>query len=1018
MKDELDFSMFEEELDKTESDDLDMSMFEGVEEDEQPLSTPSSQIDDTMGAGEAAVTGFGQGASFGLTPIVAGLTGAAGEVAEDAGDYLGLTDDAALRKEGFSVPDDNEGLQGLMDAYYDQRDRQKAQEAKSFEDQPVTHIASNIAGGITSMGATAPLTAGGGALAKILPKAESVKGLDWLQKAGVAAREGAKAGGLAGFGQGDAKLAEGEIGKAALETGGTAVGGAILGGGLSTGATVLGKAGKEIAKSPLGKNIGLGWKSAWKNINISDDAQINDYVRNTSNYVRNAISKNFKGASKKQILEQADEIGIRVSAGESIDDIVREIQETGAFGSKSQKELTQFVQDLKSLDITNDPARQKLIDKVQEQAAKKLNKENLLGKQLSNRESGTELISEVADAPIGIEGNIAYIKDTVKGGWSKPKEIITQASAKEAQVPIKQYDLDSMKLSELDEIITKVGNKAYEGADDSTVPFAKTLYSKLRELSNDAFEGSSLPDKNKKLKALFDGLESLGIKPKDFFSKRETVQDAVEKKIVEKLKAAPLSGSDIDMQNFLKYLHRADSTLAKNIGKESKFASDIAKFITASEGEGSVSLKAAAGPVQKIFAKAGNLAGFGAREVSKTKTAIFDKIKSYTPETVQELTGELSQKFGQKATPYINQLTKAVNSPSQRKNALMYGIYQQPAFKKMLEGIGSFGLNEEKEDYVTKNDDGINDVSTDYIEPKKKEVGKEPSGTNIGRIIEEEEEELFTPNNQMDEIVSKMESEVKENKEFQKQPDGDFFGGINEAENASDSYLNPIDLEDFKKVVSTLEVGGVSHTGAVGKYQFTQGTTNDLNRRYGKRLDRRDPEDQEVLMDLLIEDNKKTLNNKGVPITNTSLYMAHNVGPDLTEILHNNKNKKSIEAIDDEDSLTWASNPAFYFKKEGRGDKLNLKEIEKMLDIIGYEHGAPVEKDFIVAELGRNGFTPMSTEETISKYNRMMIKAAQKVKNKEDLDKIINNATKGNLEGGNSQMDSILAGMRNNRERF
>jgi lysozyme len=655
------------------------------------------QEPEEMGAAEAALTGFGQGASFGLSPIVSGLMGAGIETAEDVADVLGLTTESELEEKGFDVPDDYEGLQGLVDAYYAARNAQKAQEEKAFEDRPLTTLAGNIAGGVISGGAATKAPA---ALGKILPKAQSVKGLSAAQKAGIAAREGGKAGLLAGFGAGEARLGEGEVLDTLQETAATGLGGAAVGTGLSLGGTGLKKGAELIAETPLAKNIKLGYDAALRGLNISDDKQITDFVRNTTADIRKQISQRFKGASKKALLEQADEIGIRVSAGEKIDDVINDIKETGAFGVKEQKELNRFVEDLRNLNLYDDVARDKLKKKLEQQAAVKLNKAERQGKMFRRREEFEDALEDIGEG-VEQEGSVLGIEDIVDRPYEQPTKILTQGVLKDQEVPLKQYDLDALKLSELDEIISKVGTRAYQGADDASVPYAKDLYAGLRKLSNDAMEDSSLPEKNKKLKALFDGLESLGIKPKDFFSKRETIQDAVEDTIQQKLTASPLSSSDNKMQNFLKYLRRADEQLADRIEGESKFASDISKFVRQSEGEGSVSLKAAAGPVQKIFAKLGNVVGAGVQSSKEMGKGAIEKLKSLTPEDVRILSSELSSQFGEKAAPYVNQLSKAVNAPGQRKTALLYGIYQQPAFREMLERAGRVVLGEESEEEET-----------------------------------------------------------------------------------------------------------------------------------------------------------------------------------------------------------------------------------------------------------------------------------------------------------------------------
>lgn len=602
-----------------------------LSEEDEILQEQSEAESNEMGVGEAALTGFGQGASFGLSPIVSGVIGAGQEVVDDIADLTGLSTDAQLEEQGFKVQDDYEGLDGLMQAYYDMRDKQRAQEEKAFEDQPLATIGGNIPGSIASTIATGGLAGAGktGQIAsKILPKVDKLKDATLATKIGVGVREGSKAGALSGFGQGEGKLLE-DPGEVLEETASTAVGGGVLGGVIPAAGAALRKGKDFVMQSPLAKNIGLGYKAGKEGIDIADDDQIVDYVSDITKDIRESISKNFKGSSKKQLLEQADEIGIRVNAGEAIEDVIEDIQQTGGFGKREQKELMGFVDDLKSL---------------------------------SDKGTTSELL--------------------------------------EGEVPLKSYDLDNLKLSETDEILQKIGPRAYpKGQEDSTVKYARDVYAKLRQLSNEAMESSTLPEKNKRLKSLFDGLESLGIKPKEFFSNQEIMKDEVEKKIQQKLTASPLSSSDVDMRNFLKYLGRADEELADEISGKSKFASDLSKFVRQSEGEGSVSLKAAAGPVQKILAKGGNVAGSvvkSSQDVAKDASKkVYDRMLKMTPDDAIQFGQEMTEYFGDKAQPYINQLVKAAGSGDQRRTALMYGIYQQPAFRKMLERMGREVIDEQ-----------------------------------------------------------------------------------------------------------------------------------------------------------------------------------------------------------------------------------------------------------------------------------------------------------------------------------
>lgn len=590
-----------------------------MELSEDELFAPPTEVEleepqdpNEMGVGEAALTGFGQGASFGLTPILSGVVGAGMEAAEDVGDALGVTTDAELEDQGFEVQDDFEGLQGLVDAYYSARDAQKRQEEQAFEDQPVASIGGNIAGGLTSMGGLAKLA--GTAAAKALPLAQNVKNLSTAQKAAVAAREGAKAGGLAGFGSGDAKLLEGEVAETLTETGATAAGGALLGGAIPVaGAAARGTA-SLAGKLPIGKSINVGFDAGKRGINILDDTQIKDFIRNTSDDVRQSISDKFKGASKKQLLEEADALGIKVDAGDSVDEVIESIN---------------------------------------------AGKDNILPSQ---------------------RGKV----DTL---------------LKDLQSISQRENISELSPTQTEEIKSVIGDIAFEGNESGPQKrFAEDLYFRLRDSVEEALGDSSLPERNKKLRSLFQGMERLGIKSKDFFSSDKRVQQEVTDKIQQKIQATPLSTSESKMQDFIGFLSEVDEDLAKAISKESDFVSDIAGFARQSDAEGSVSPKALLGTAQKLIALPGNLAGKGARKISEEKAKALKNLKDLTPEKVDTLTSSLRQQFGETAEPYINQLNKAFNAPGQRKNALLYGIYQQPAFREMLERTGRVMLDEEEQE--------------------------------------------------------------------------------------------------------------------------------------------------------------------------------------------------------------------------------------------------------------------------------------------------------------------------------
>lgn len=66
----------------------------------------------------------------------------------------------------------------------------------------------------------------------------------------------------------------------------------------------------------------------------------------------------------------------------------------------------------------------------------------------------------------------------------------------------------------------------------------------------------------------------------------------------------------------------------------------------------------------------------------ETKAANFTNSSS---EDIQKMTQALLNNYPQKAAPFINVLEKASEAPDNRRNALLFSLYQQPAFRKMLD---------------------------------------------------------------------------------------------------------------------------------------------------------------------------------------------------------------------------------------------------------------------------------------------------------------------------------------------
>ena len=181
----------------------------------------------------------------------------------------------------------------------------------------------------------------------------------------------------------------------------------------------------------------------------------------------------------------------------------------------------------------------------------------------------------------------------------------------------------------------------------------------------------------------------------------------------------------------------------------------------------------------------------------------------------------------------------------------------------------------------------------------------------------------------------------------------------------------------LKSAIAGLEKGpsNISHSGAMGRYQFTQGTTKALNKKYGTNLDRSNPDDQEKLMDLLIKDNKSLLGDLGED--DTALYIAHNIGAGATKKILNPSNASEL-GVDKLRSVLWKNNPAYFFKKVGReSDKLVGNEPNILVNTLKDNPEEGVE------ELRSKGFVPLTMREVADKYRRKVGQGKQQAWNLE-----------------------------------
>lgn len=680
------------------------SFFDEADVVEEPKSSIVQEMENEeagkMGAGEAALTGFGEGASMGLAPIVSGAVAAGGEVIEDIGDVLGLTTDSELRDQGFDIKDQEEGLSGLMKAYYEGRQGQKKQQEKAFEDQTAASLAGNIAGGITSLSGVGALAGGlskGGKAAqlaaKALPKAESLKGLSTARKAGIASREGLKAGGLAGFGSGDAKLLDEDqsilegAADIAQETAQTAIGGAALGG-LASGA--MSGAGKISSFIPGVKSASVGREIGKEGLELTEES-LGGATEDLAKSIRSKIGKIFKsqGLRKADALEYADEIGIRVNAGEEISEVVDDIVMKGATSIEDQAEKVKFVKSMQAIkgEITPEIEAMKNLDVKQAKQAIRL------------KEKGFEPVASGDELVPTKKGDLMVSRDTYVGPKDKEITKIADQLVKDPEVALKQFDLENISLSELDQVINEVNRHTGDltgPAQSEAQKRSRILAGRLRELSNEAIEGSGdLAESNLKLSRAFSALKRGGVKG-NVMSQSKMQADTQ----VDALKSMLSKESDASSgrQRFFEYLDEAQPGGFEGDKAKSELLRKGKTLQKLEDTESGGLLYAA----RRFAGEAGRLEGAVENKITQApkKIAEFAQKKLYGMDSdgINKLSEDFIAKHGDKAQSFAGPLQKAANSEGRTRTAIMYGLYQQPAFRKMLNAIGESVIGEDEID--------------------------------------------------------------------------------------------------------------------------------------------------------------------------------------------------------------------------------------------------------------------------------------------------------------------------------
>lgn len=671
----MDDSLFEDK--KFEQPEFDDSLFEDTP---APVETNSPD----MGRAEAAVTSFGQGASLGTTPIISGLVGAGANAVEQLGDVLGLTTDSQLEKQGFTIADKKTGLEGLMDSYYDSRQRQKDAQQTAHDTYPAQSIAMNIAGAIPTTIASGGAT---GALSKVLPQADKfTKATGLGTKVLAGAREGAKAGAFTGFGEGDAKLLEGELGDAAKETAGSAIGGALVGGAIPAAVGVTKGLAGVVSDLPIAKQIKTAYQGGKAGIKLDEDSAGNA-IKTYSEDLLSEIQSQFRkaGLSKANAMDYADEVGARVNAGEAFQDVVDDIVTRGASSSADLAEKQALLKTFNEL--RNGPAN-KMQDKLDLNLAK--SQQKMEAKGLTLLDSDTQA-GNVADYIPGTSNNKPltlatqnFQKIGEEGAEGKVVQKLIQQAGDELPININQYDLDNLSLRELQDVMGEINRHTGDlmsAPKTNAERTARGLAAQLKTLRDEALEnaGASSAD-NKSLSRTFSALERAGIDD-NVLTNNPIRKDAM----VDKLRNTVTAGNPIDRQRMFQYLEEASPEGYRGFKESANFLNDFNDMAKQVKPLNSTSTMGLLGSAKNIGLTGANKAGSLVQGLTKLTSA--------TPEKLSQIAQNFGMSSNKVAKEYASPLLKAAQADERQRSAILYGLYQQPAFREMYDSLGESAVD-------------------------------------------------------------------------------------------------------------------------------------------------------------------------------------------------------------------------------------------------------------------------------------------------------------------------------------
>jgi hypothetical protein len=567
---------------------------------------------------------------------------------------------------------------------------------------------------------------------KILRDAQRAKSV------ALASREGLKFGAISSVAMGDASLLEGDVAGTIKE----AVVGGTLGAAMGAGITGVGQVVKGvILKVPGIQNALDSFSFGVKGITLDNDVTNQKIATAAGKFAKELNTKLMSlGSGKKAILQKIDEAGIKINTR---DDLEKARRLVSSIDSKTeQADAAKFLNVLDDY-LGDGVATKKAMDRLEKDLIKSglrdpaAEAQHKLQKQaIVNAVKASEVPEEVAE---GIVEGIPTIAPGVGAAFRKTGEKIAAAPVVRPNPSKIQRTIDpgsgrevlssqDLTSGQIKAIVTDVPSSL--NAESLSTEQAARLQGLLKRYSSiakkdnlpaevteaatqasvaikDKLSGAAKEIKqpldavNKKLTSLLNVSEHLKLRK---MAKLETDKIGNQQKLATFISGTSDNNPLSDKSVIMKQLRKVDPELANSINTEIMELRRLHQLSQPMEHvPESASFRALVGTASSLVNKVSNAIGVvagapvrGAKAVAKSvskapsKVSMADKsldIIEASPETINSVVSQIQSGESAANKIFLEPLKKAANASERSRQAILFGLYQQPAFREMVDSL-------------------------------------------------------------------------------------------------------------------------------------------------------------------------------------------------------------------------------------------------------------------------------------------------------------------------------------------